>query len=111
MIHWDHILLLTGSCLLLFASDPQPRFLAILLVFAATLGISLREHDTVWAVLGIRNAGFITYITLNLIALALSPAQLLLLFFLEDGPKLKAGIVIFYPDSVSENNTPRIHVE
>ncbi|KAI5848526.1 hypothetical protein DFP73DRAFT_629907 [Morchella snyderi] len=109
MIHWDYLLLLAGSCQLLFASDPQPRFSGVLLVTAAALGVSLREHEAPWAFPGAWYAGSIVYATLNLIVFALSPAQLLLLFILKNGTKPKTGIVVHHPKS--KDNIEKIHVD
>lgn len=108
MFYWDYILLLAGGCHLGFAIDPQPRFLGLMLVLTAALGMGLDEYNDLLVLLGVRHVGLAVYIALNAVDIALSPAQLLLLLLLKNSPKPKTGIVVLYPE---EESTEKIHVE
>lgn len=91
---WNFTLLILGCCLLLFASDSQPRFLAGVLFFTATLGIALQEFDLS---LTSRWIGTTLYIILNIVAAALSPLQ----YFLprsKPRSKVNPGILVHHPD-------------
>ncbi|KAH0606884.1 uncharacterized protein H6S33_003718 [Morchella sextelata] len=91
---WNFTLLLLGCCLLRFASDSQPKFLAGVLFFTATLGIALQEFDLS---LISRWIGTTVYIILNVVAAALSPLQ----YFLprsKPRSKVNPGILIHHPD-------------
>lgn len=108
MFYWDYILLLAGGCHLAFTKDPQPQFLGLTLVLTAALGAGLHEYEDLWVVPGARHVGSTVYILLNVVAIALSPAQLLLLLLLRNEPKHKTGIVIHHPKP--REDVGRIHM-
>lgn len=97
--YWNSGLLLTGCFLLVWVKDSQPRFLGHVLVITAALGTFLsRSYDSPIILAAVWYIGLILYIVLNFLAIALSPAQILVLFMTtcNDRSKIVPGIVVHY---------------
>lgn len=89
--YWNALLLVAPIALLCFTSGPQPRFHAAVMLCTGCLGIYLPKFGTPE-----RFIGFLVYTVLNFITLALSPLQLILVWYLNPKPEIDHGIVVHH---------------
>lgn len=98
---WNYSLLAVPLGILCLTKGSQPRFHAVIMLCTGILGMLLPNINTQ----GTRLITFTVYIFFNFIILALSPLQLILVWYLSPKAQIDPGIVIHHDGDEKGNIT------